>query len=84
VDCCGLLVCLVDPSQPSSELAAVIVLPDTSGDWQVNYITAHLWSRFVSDYGVPPTALDMGEKEEVLLATYVAVYNSLIYAQEFI
>jgi len=74
----------VDPSQPSSELAAVTVLPDTSGDWQVIYMAAHLWLRFVSDYGAPPTALDMGEKEEVLPATYVAVYNSLIYDQEFI
>jgi hypothetical protein len=72
------------PSQPSSELTAVILLPDASGDWQVNYIAAYLWSRFVSDYGAPPTALDMGEKEKVLSATYVAVYNSLIYAQEFI
>jgi len=72
------------PSQPSGELTEVIVLPGTSGDWQVSHIAAHLWSRFVSDYGAPPTALDMGEKEKVLPATYVAVYNSLIYAQEFI
>jgi hypothetical protein len=72
------------PGQPSNELTAVILLPDASGDWQVNYIAAHLWSRFVPDYGAPPTALDMSEREEVLSATYVAVYNSLIYAQEFI
>jgi hypothetical protein len=53
-------------------------------DWQVNYIAAHLWSRFVAAYGAPPTALDMGEQEEVLPATYVALYNPLIYTQEFI
>jgi hypothetical protein len=70
-------------TQSTVQRTAVSLLPDTSGDWQVNYIAAHLWSRFVSGFGTPPTALDMGEKEKVLPATYVAVYNSLIYTQEF-
>jgi hypothetical protein len=34
-----------------------------------------LWSRCVSAYGAPPTALDMGEQEEVLPAAYVALYK---------